>query len=73
MESVSKLCLQKKNEAWRAFEPDFRGGKKEKLAVSIPAGIQPGKRLRLKGKGLERNGGAPPGDLFLTIKVKKDR
>ncbi|MFH1625418.1 MAG: DnaJ domain-containing protein [Pseudomonadota bacterium] len=50
-----------------------REGKKEKLAVRIPAGIQPGKKLRLKGKGLDSKGGDPPGDLFLHIKVKKDK
>jgi len=47
-----------------------RGRKKEKLAVTIPAGIKPGTRLRLKEKGLEGRGGEPPGDLFLDIYIK---
>ena len=50
-----------------------RGGKEEKLAVKIPAGIVSGTRLRIKGKGLKGMGGESPGDLFLDIKVKSNK
>jgi DnaJ-class molecular chaperone len=36
--------------------------------VTIPAGVRPGTRLRLRGKGLTGKAGAP-GDLYLRIHV----
>lgn len=41
----------------------------EKMKVKIPAGIENGQRLRLKGKGTSTVQGGPKGDLLLTIKV----
>ena len=41
----------------------------EKMKVKIPAGIQDGQQLRLKGKGSSTAKGGPQGDLLLTIKV----
>lgn len=43
------------------------GGKQEVLSVKIPAGIEDGKRIRLRGKG--HPGPAGPGDLYLRVKV----
>lgn len=37
--------------------------------VRIPAGIESGKKLRLRGKGAPGAAGGPPGDLLLTIQV----
>lgn len=37
--------------------------------VTIPAGSQPGRMLRLRGKGLPGVKGAPGGDLLLTLKI----
>ena len=39
------------------------------VELTIPAGTQPGKMLRLKGKGLPANGGASTGDLIVNILV----
>ncbi len=44
-------------------------GKPQSLQVHIPAGIDNGGRIRLKGKGGEGFGSGPAGDLFLKVKV----
>lgn len=46
------------------------GGKLQKLQVHIPAGIEDGKSIRLKGKGNPGYGGGPAGDLLLKIHVE---
>lgn len=38
-----------------------------KVALSIPAGTQSGKRMRLKGKGIQRLGGYGQGDQIITV------
>ena len=45
-----------------------RNGKAEKLDVSIPAGIESGKKIRLRGQGNPGAGGQP-GDMLVTVKV----
>jgi molecular chaperone DnaJ len=40
------------------------------LAVSIPAGVEDGTRIRLSGEGEAGQRGAPPGDLYVDIGVK---
>jgi molecular chaperone DnaJ len=42
----------------------------ETLSVTIPAGIDTGQQLRLVGKGEAGDPGAPPGNLFVTVKVR---
>jgi DnaJ-class molecular chaperone len=44
-------------------------GKVETIRVKIPAGIDDGKKIRLRGQGEPGAGGAPPGDILLTIHV----
>jgi curved DNA-binding protein len=39
------------------------------LTVSVPAGTQPGRTLRLRGKGLPGLRGAAAGDLLLTVRI----
>lgn len=46
----------------------YRDGKVEKIAVKIPPGTIPGKKLRLPGKGNSAPGGGPAGDLYIKIK-----
>ena len=46
------------------------GEKIQKLQVHIPAGIEDGKSIRLKGKGNPGYGGSPAGDLLLKIHVE---
>jgi molecular chaperone DnaJ len=40
------------------------------IHVSVPAGIESGKQLRLRGQGGEGQRGGPPGDLILAIDVE---
>jgi DnaJ-class molecular chaperone len=44
-------------------------GKHETIAVKIPAGIEDGKKIRLRGQGEEGTRGGPAGDLLLTVRV----
>ncbi len=39
------------------------------LRVKIPAGIESGQKIRLRGQGRPGLGGGPPGDLFITVHV----
>jgi len=48
------------------------GGERQELSVKIPAGIDDGAQLRVKGKGSSGVGGGPAGDLYLTIRVGRD-
>lgn len=50
----------------------MRDGKREELSVKVPAGIASGGRLRIQGKGGDGVGGAPAGDLYLSVIVGRD-
>lgn len=41
----------------------------EKLKITIPAGVDDGMQLRLQGKGDVGDPGAPPGDLYITLRI----
>lgn len=43
------------------------------LAVHIPAGIDNGETIRLKGEGDGATGGVPAGDLYITMRVRPDK
>ncbi|MBW2031412.1 MAG: DnaJ domain-containing protein [Deltaproteobacteria bacterium] len=45
------------------------GGRQQDLSVKIPAGIDSGKKLRLRGKGEPGAYGGPNGDLYIQVKV----
>jgi molecular chaperone DnaJ len=45
----------------------------KKISVSIPAGIDNGQSIRLKGKGEPGINGGPRGDILLTIYVKEHK
>jgi DnaJ-class molecular chaperone len=44
-------------------------GKIETLSVKIPAGIEDGKKIRLRGQGEPSPTGGAPGDLLITVRV----
>ena len=44
-------------------------GDNNKIEVRIPAGIDEGQSVRLKGKGKPGSGGMPSGDLFLRVHI----
>lgn len=41
------------------------------LSVKIPAGVADGQKIRLRGKGEQSPDGGPPGDLVLTVTVRR--
>ena len=47
------------------------GAQTSEINVKIPAGIESGSKLRVKGKGQPSPAGGPPGDLILTVEVGK--
>jgi len=44
-------------------------GERETLRVKVPAGVEDGKSLRLRGKGQPPPGGGPAGDLHIKLKI----
>jgi len=42
----------------------------ETIRVNIPPGAEPGKRIRLRGKGEAGVRGAPAGDLYITPRIR---
>ncbi len=49
---------------------DGRVSRSEPVEARIPAGVQSGSRLRIAGKGNSGKLGAPPGDLYVTVRVE---
>jgi molecular chaperone DnaJ len=43
------------------------------VLIAVPAGVDTGSKIRLKGQGGRGSGGAPPGDLIITFSVQPDR
>ncbi len=44
-------------------------GKNETISVKVPAGIDDGKKIRLRGQGEESPVGGPAGDILITVRV----
>ena len=62
-----------------AFDVLLRGGKRRitidggrNVDVDIPRGVRDGTALRLAGQGQQGDGGGPPGDLFLRLRLMPD-
>jgi molecular chaperone DnaJ len=49
---------------------DRRG---QEISVKVPAGVDNGMRLRLRGEGEPGRNGGPPGDLYVVIRVEPDK
>jgi len=47
----------------------FENGQKEALEIRVPAGIDEGQSIRLKGKGHQGDRGMPAGDLYLKVHI----
>ena len=43
----------------------------KKLEVSIPAGIDDGERIAIRGQGCDGRNGGPAGDLIISVRVKR--
>jgi len=43
-----------------------------RLDVEIPAGIADGQQIRVSGRGHAGDAGAPPGDLYVLVRVRED-
>lgn len=62
-----------------SVEEAYRGGRRtvtierpdgpQTLTVTIPPGVTDGQRIRLAGQGGQGSGGAPPGDLYLLVRL----
>ncbi|HUP21189.1 MAG TPA: molecular chaperone DnaJ [Gemmatimonadota bacterium] len=46
--------------------------RRRRIRVRIPPGTEDGDRIRIRGKGEPGVAGGPPGDLFLSVRVKDD-
>lgn len=55
----------------RVCRGEGRVDKAQKLEVDIPPGVDSGTRIRLSGKGEAGPFGAPPGDLYIFLHVKR--
>ncbi|HYD24322.1 MAG TPA: molecular chaperone DnaJ [Croceibacterium sp.] len=55
----------------RECRGEGRVDKVQKLGVEIPPGVDNGTRIRLSGKGEAGPMGAPPGDLYIFVHVRK--
>jgi len=42
------------------------------IRITIPAGVQDGQKIKLKGQGAEGGNGGPKGDLYITFHIKPD-
>ncbi len=51
------------------IEQGRRSYQRKSLKVTIPAGVADGERIRVKGQGAPGSGNAPPGDLYLHIRL----
>jgi curved DNA-binding protein len=51
---------------------DASGAPSATFRVKIPAGVKPGQRIRLAGKGGAGSGGARAGDLYLKVSLRPD-
>ena len=77
--TISKTCPVCRGEGQVIVDPcPSCGGagfkeKKHSVAVKVPAGIDQGQRLRVRGEGQASANGGPPGDLYIEIHLKQHK
>src|SRR5579885_3165974 len=75
--SISTTCAQCRGEGSIISDPcpkcqgQGRVRKLQSLSVRIPAGVDNGSRLKLRGEGEAGYGGGPAGDLYVVIHVRE--
>ncbi len=75
--TVSRTCSHCSGRGSVIVDPckDCKGaGRKEvtkTLSINVPPGVETGTRLKLTGEGELGSGGAPPGDLYVVMRVKE--
>ncbi|MGH9190095.1 MAG: molecular chaperone DnaJ [Acidimicrobiales bacterium] len=73
--SLSRACPECAGRGMKVESPcpTCRGtgveARPRQIKVRIPAGVDDGQRIRLKGRGTSGRGGGPPGDLFVTVRL----
>ncbi|MBT3181421.1 MAG: molecular chaperone DnaJ [Deltaproteobacteria bacterium] len=73
---IQTVCPQCRGEGYKIEKhcTECRGqgrvNKSKKLSVKVPAGVEDGMRLVLRGEGQAGTNGGPPGDLYVFIGVK---
>ncbi len=76
--SLSSICTTCAGRGQIVTDPciDCHGTGREastrQVKVRIPAGVEDGQRIRVKGRGAPGQRGAPPGDLFVIVHVVHD-
>ena len=75
--SIAKTCGQCNGQGSMITDPCTKCGgqgavrRTQNLTVKIPAGVDTGSRLKLRGEGEAGSGGGPTGDLYVVIRVKE--
>lgn len=75
--SIAQTCPNCKGKGLLIENPcdrchgDGRVREQKTLTVNIPAGVDTGDRIRLSGEGEAGENGAPSGDLFVEVRVRK--
>jgi molecular chaperone DnaJ len=77
--SLSRICPQC-NGRGTVIErpcPDCHGSgvtkRTREVKVRVPAGVEDGQRIRVKGRGAPGRNGGPAGDLYVTVRVARHR
>ena len=55
----------------RVRRPAASSDGRRALSIKIPAGVDTGSRLKLRGEGEAGGNGGPPGDLYVVIRVQE--
>src|ERR1700752_817619 len=75
--SIAKACGSRNGQGSIIADPCTKCGgrgatrRSQSLSVKIPAGVDTGSRLKLRGEGEAGGAGGPSGDLYVVIRVKE--